>query len=356
MLSKLFKLKLTPLLGLDISSDAIRLLEISHNNDIYQIEAYSVVPLLQCSRVEHTISIEKQVANAISKAVHYANTSCKLAAISLPSSSVITRIFQVNISFTENEILEQIELEADRYLPYPLTEAYYDFEILPCIEHHPNLREVLLVAAKVETVESRLAIMVEAGLKTTIIDIESFAIERAFNFLLSELPEMSQVKHTALFDIGSQISTLHVFKQGCSIYHRSQEFGLKQLQDELDRRYGLSPDKIDAVCKASSVSESHIQEVLESFKEAVVQQLQRALQTFFSAINEHEIQILFLSGVGLSIKSLADQMEDRLAIKTMIVDPFAKMKIAPGVDAVLLREDAPSLMLVLGLALRTLEK
>lgn len=351
----LFKLEQIPLVGIDISSATVKLLELSRGNDSYRVEAYAVAPLPPQSVVEKNIKQVEQVATAIAKVVNEAKSKRKYAAVCVSGSSVITRIIQVNANFSENEIIEQIELEADRYIPYPLEEVYFDFEIVGQSQKHPDLLDVVLAAARIETVESRVEAVRQGGLKATIMDVESYAMERAFNLILNQLPEEVSTQNTALFDLGSSVTTLHVFKNSHSIYTRDQVFGVKQLADEIERRYGLSTPEAIAALKYGGLPEDYINEVLEPFKESMASQVSRALQIFFSSTDETAIQYLVLSGGGANLPGLEETLQNKIGIKTFVANPFANMQISPNVNQALLMEDAPSLMLGVGLALRNFQ-
>lgn len=356
MFSNLFKLQTTPLVGIDISSSTIKLLELSKNKDEYCLENYVIEPLSLQSVVEKDIKHVEEVAKSIQLAVLESKTKRKFAAVAVTGSSVITRVIQANINFTEEEILEQIELEADRYIPYPLDEVYYDFEVLGPSKKHASLLDVLLAAARIETVESHVEAVHQAGLKATIVDIEAFAMERAFNLILNQLPKDAINQNTAIIDLGTTMTTLHVFKEARSIYSRDQVFGTKQLIDEIERRYGLSQSEAFASLKYGGLPEDYIKEVFEPFKETVVQQINRAMQIFFSSSEETEIQYLLLSGGGASLSGLEALIHSKTGIKTLLANPFANMEISKNVNQTQLLEDAPRLLVSLGLALRTFDR
>lgn len=351
----MFELKKAPLLGLDISSSSVKLIELSQHNNEYRLERYAIVPLPPNCVVEKNIKQVAEVAEAIRLAVKHSGTTYNHVAVEVSGTSVISRIIQVNADYEEDEITEQIELEANRYLPYSLEEVYYDFEILGPSAKHPQLVDVLLAAAKIETVDMLLEAVQTAGLKTTIVDLESFAMERAFAFIVQQLSQDETRRNIALIDIGSTVTTLHVFQNMKSIYSRDQAFGAKQLLDEVELRYGLSSKEALASLRYGGLPEDYIKEVLEPYRETVVQQISRALQVFYSSSEETEIQYLAICGGGALITGLEEAIQNKLNIKTFIANPFASMQISPNINRTTLLEDAPSLLVGCGLALRSFD-
>jgi len=161
--------------------------------------------------------------------------------------------------------------------------------------------------------------------------------------------------NVALLDIGATNTVLYVFKNLRSIYSREQGFGSKHLTDEIQRRYGLSMEEAIAAQRYGGLPEDYITEVLEPFKETVVQQINRALQVFFSSSEETEIHYIILAGGVAILPGLEALIQSKLTIKTIIANPFADMQISPHVNKNLLTEDAPGLLIACGLALRTFE-
>ncbi len=353
----LFEYKTTPLVGIDISSATVKLIELARDpGGIYRLERYAIENLTPKSVVEKTIMQVDEVGEAIKRAVMHSGTKAPYAAVAVSGSTVMTRIIQVNIDYSDAEIEEQIELEAGRYFPYPLEDLYYDFEVLGPSAKHPQLADVQLAAAKIETVDTRLEALRVAGLKGTVVDVEAFAMERAFKFIVQQLTQDETRRNIALVDIGSTVTTLHVFQNMRSIYSRDQVFGAKQLLDEIVRRYGLSEQEAVAALKYGGLPEDYNKEVLEPFKNVVVQQISRALQIFFSSTEETEIQYLALSGGGAMITGLEDAINKSLNVKTFLANPFSNMQLSSYIDKAMFHEDVPGLLVGCGLALRNFDE
>jgi len=345
-IQSLFKLVQTPLVGMDVGSSTIKLLELSCNQGTYQVEAYAN------TSIPSSDTPASPIQEAVFDVVRKATTQRKFAALCISGPTVITRVFQVNANFTDEEIVEQLELEADHYIPYPLEEVLYDFYIDRNAEDHSNLSEVVLVAARRECVESCLDALSLSGLKASILDVDRFVMERAFKLILNQLGEQAIVQNTAVIDLGASVTTLHIFKNARSIYARDQTFGVKQLMNEIERRYGLSNrDAMDLV-KYGGLPEDYHDEILQPFKEVVTRQISHALQIFFSSSEESAIQSLVLAGGGACLSGLGEYVEEKMGIKTCIANPFAEMQISSNLDKNRVMEEAPALMKSVGLALR----
>ena len=154
-IAHLFKRTKPPLVGIDISSSAVKLLELSKSGSRYRVESYAVEPLPPNSVVEKNITDVEAVGEAIRRAVKRSGTRTRHAAVAIAGSSVITKIVPMPAGMSEDEMENQIEFEADQYVPYPLEEVNLDFEVLGASENNPDTVDVLLAACRSENVDMR---------------------------------------------------------------------------------------------------------------------------------------------------------------------------------------------------------
>ena len=303
----LFSKKSNVLLGLDISSTSVKLLELSKANDRYRVESYAVEPLPPNAVVEKNISDVEGVGEAIKRVLSRSKTGTRHAAVAVAGSAVITK--------------------ADQYIPYPLDEVAIDFEVQGLSDRNPEQVEVLLAACRKENVEMREAALELGSVKPMVVDIEAHAMKRAFELLKPQLGSNPEDLVVAIIDIGATMTTLSVLADDKSIYTREQLFGGKQLTEEIQRRYGLSFEEAGLAKKQGGLPDDYEQEVLQPFKEAVLQQVTRSLQFFFSSSQYDDVDYIVLVDMSLSGR----------------------------VDADSLANDAPAMMIACGLAMRSFD-
>lgn len=344
----------TPLVGIDISSTAVKLLQLSENGGRYRVEHYAVESLPPNAVVEKNIVQPEAVGEAIKRAVARSGTRLKHAAAAVSGSSVITKIIPVQGDLDEDALEDQVQAEASNYIPYPIEEVSLDFEVLGPMPNNPEMLQVLLAASRTENVELRQTALELGGMTAKVIDVEAFAMENAFKLVADQL-SVPRDALVALVDIGATMTTLNVLKSQRSIYTREQVFGGKQLTDEVMRRYGLSYEEASAAKRQGGLPESYEVEVLEPFKEALVQQVSRLLQFFYAGSDHNRVDQVVLAGGCASIAGIATLVEEQLGIPTMMANPLANMALGPRVQAHALVQDAPALMIACGLALRSFD-
>ena len=350
----LFESKPKPVLGLDISSTAIKLVELSRHGGGYRVESYAVRPLPPNAVVEKNINEVDAVAEVLRNLVVLGKSKIKNAAVAVSGSAVITKNIEMPAGLNDDALETQITLEADQYIPYPLEEVALDFEVQGMSSVNEGQADVLLAACRREHVDLRVEVLDQAGLDAKVVDVEAFTMERAFSLIADQLEEHND-QVIAIVDVGATMTTLSVLVDGKTVYTREQLFGGKQLTEEIQRRYGLSTEEAGLAKKQGGLPDDYQVEVLDPFKEAVVQQVTRSLQFFFSSSQHNDVDHIVLAGGVATLEGLAELVEEKLGTQTTVANPFARMSVSSRVNSVNLANDAPALMIAVGLALRSFE-
>jgi type IV pilus assembly protein PilM len=331
------------------------MLELSKSGDRYRVESYAVEALPANTVVEKNINDAEAVGEVVKKVLARSRSGCKSAAVAVAGSAVITKTIQMGGGLTAQELEDQISVEADQYIPYPLDEVAIDFEVLGDSVENADQADVLLAACRKENVELREDALEIGGLATRVVDVEAYAVERAFSLVSAQLEEEAEEQTVAIVDVGSTMTTLSVLADNQTIYTREQLFGGRQLTEEIQRRYGLSFEEAGLAKKQGGLPDDYEREVLIPFKEAVVQQVARSLQFFFGSSQYNEVDVVVLAGGVASIPDLAALVQEKVGIKAIVANPFAEMTVGSKVNASALSNDAPALMISCGLAMRSFD-
>ncbi|EIC23344.1 type IV pilus assembly protein PilM [Thiorhodovibrio frisius] len=355
------------LLGIDISSTSIKLVELartgSYSSGMYRVESFALEPLPVGAVVEKKIADAEVVGGAIQKALQRSRSKTRQAAVAVPASAAITKSIAMSAELSESEMEAQIQLEADQYIPYPLEEVNLDFDILGPSAVSSGMVDVLLAASRRENVDDRVAALEFAGLTAEVVDIETYAMENACALQLANIDDALEAKIIAVADVGATTTTLHVLHGGAIVYTREQNFGGNQLLSDLQRRYDLSVEEALAGLNQPAAAQPNLlakgglpenaeTEVVGPFKEALAQQVSRALQFFYSASSFGRTDQLILAGGAARLLNIADLVEQRLGFPVQVANPFEDMALARGVDRDGLERAAPGMMIAVGLALR----
>jgi type IV pilus assembly protein PilM len=354
-LGKLFSRSRPTVIGIDVSSSACKVLELSQQDGHLRVERYAVEPLPQNSVVEHAITEVEQVAQAVERAVKRSGTRCKYAAVAVAGAHVITKTIRMPANLNDAELQTQIEMEADHYIPYPLDEVNMDYQVLGSAEDNPEEIEVLMAACRKEIVDDYVAVIQGPGLTPAVVDIETYAMENAYALIAEHMPGGGMEKTVAVLDVGATTTNINVVHNNRSVYSRDHTFGGRQLTEEIQRRYGLSYEEAGLAKKQGGLPDNYQTDVLRPFMEAMCQEAMRALQFFYSSSPFNSVDQVLLAGGCAQIPGVDEMVAARLGVPAMVANPFASMSLASRIKPQMLANDAPSLMISCGLALRSFD-
>ena len=350
----IFKRSVPPTIGVDIGTSSVKVLQFSKLGSSYRVEHVAIESLPEGAFAEHSINNVDEVGSAIRGAVKRSGTKAKHCAMAVSGSAVITKLIHLPGDLAEDEIEGQIEMEAGQYIPYPRDEVSLDFEILGPSARNADITEVLLAASKTENVETREAVAEIAGLTARVVDVEAFAIANAFELVRKRdgVPEAAVI---AVLDIGDIRASLNVIRSGRSIYYRDHPFGGRELVEETMRRYGLDADQAQFWKRREEPPAGFDDEVLEPYRQGVIQQIGRALQFYSSSREYSTINTLYLAGGGSTAEGLVESVASELGINAELADPIKGLKRAPRINSAAFDAMRPSLVTACGLALRGVE-
>lgn len=349
--------KAPPLIGVDISSSSIKIVELAPvGKDGYRLERYVIESLPKETVTEGNIANLEAAGETLKRAWRRMGTNIKRIAMALPASAVITKKVIIPAAPREDDLEVQVESEANQYLPFALDEVNLDFQVLGQAPTGPEEVEILIAASRKEKVEDRVAVAQSAGLKPAVMDVESYAAQAAIELVEAQLPGKPEERIIAAVDIGATVMRIAMFKDGQSLYVREQQVGGNQLNQEIARHFNIDPDEAEREKRSGTLPDGYMLEVLQPFMENLSLEIARALQFFFTSTQYNKVDYIILGGGCAMLPGLDDIVATRTQVKTMIANPFAGMQIASRVSQRLLIQDAPSLLVACGLALRRFDK
>lgn len=345
--------KTPPLIGVDISSSSIKMVEIAEaGKGNYRIERYAIEPLARDAVVDGNIANLEEVGETLKRAWKRMGTRIKNVAMALPAAAVITKKIIVPAGLREDELGIQVETEANQYIPFALDEVNLDFQVIGPAPSSPEEVEVLIAASRKEKVEDRVAAAQASGLKALVMDVEPYAAQTAFELIERQLPNQGRDQTVAVVDIGATVMSINVLRNDQSVYMRDQPFGGNQLTQDIQRHFNLSPEEAETAKRSGGLPENYEIEVLQPFRETLALEVARALQFFFTSTQYNEVNYIFLAGGCAIIPGLDETVASRTQVSTQVANPFATMELSSRIKPRQLGGDAPSLLIACGLAMR----
>ena len=346
-----------PLLGLDITTSSIKLIELSlAGGGQYRVEAYAAEPTPPNAMNEKTIVDPEAVGEGIRRAIKRSGAKSREVAIAIAGDAAITKVIQMPRGLKESDLEAQVEMQADQYIPFPMEEVSYDFEVLGTSEKDGDSIDVLLVASRTDNVDQRRAAVAAAGLAARIVDVEAFALENACRLMTHQMPDGGIDRTIAVVDFGASSTTFSVLHNLKVTYTRDFSFGGQQLTEEIMRTYGLTMEEAGRAKKEGGLPANYQAEVLDPFIDDMTQQVSRSLQFYLASGTgrEQPDKILVCGGCG-NVPGVADVIQSRVGVAAEKGDPLGQMKLSSRARAQAVQRDATALLTACGLALRSFD-
>jgi type IV pilus assembly protein PilM len=347
------KAKAPPVLGVDISSSSVKIVELAEaGKGLYRVERYAIEPLPKDTVVDGNIANIEAAGEAMTRAWKIMGTRIKHVALALPAAAVITKKVLLSSSLREEDMELQVQSEANQYIPFSLDEVNLDFHVIGPASGSDEEVEVLIAASRKEKIEDRVAVAQAAGLKTQIMDVESFAVQTAFELMLGATSGVQSDDITVIVDIGAQITRVTVMHKGQVVYTREQQLGGYQLTQDIARHFDMPMEEAEVAKRTGGLPDNYGPDVLQPFNEKLVMEIQRALQFFFTSTQFNKVDHIILSGGCAMLEGLEEMVANRTQVHTLVANPFSNMALSSKVKPRQLTIDAPSLMVACGLAMR----
>lgn len=339
------------IVGVDIGSSAVKLVQLREAKGGYQLLKIGILPLPAEAIVDNTLMDSSSIVETVKSLLASLNVKAKEAVCSISGNSVIIRKISLPVMPVE-ELEDQIHWEAEQYIPFDINDVNVDFEILSPDEQDPSKMNVLLVASKKDIINDYLAVFAEAGLKLVVVDVDSFAVQNAYE--TNYEADLNEV--VALVNIGASIINLNIVRGGFSLFTRDVQMGGNLYTEEIQKQFGLNGEDAEQLkLKAIESDDPRLREVLQRVNETIANEMRRSLDFYNSTAGEERISKVYLSGGAAKTALLMEAVQQRLALPVEMLNPFLRVVVNDKeFDREYLEEIAPMVTVAVGLATRRL--
>jgi len=343
------------LIGLDIGSSTVKAVEVSlkGKDKGFELKGLGVASLPPEAIVQGAFLNSGEIVDTIREAVDVGGFKTRDAAVAVSGHSVIVK--KVSLPAMNREELEdQIQWEAEQYIPFDVNEVHLDFQILETSEGEGQM-DVLLVAAKKDLVDDYVQVITEAGLNPVAIDVAAFAVENAFEYNYDEPGD----EVVALVNIGAQVVNINVVERGVPAFTRDITTGGNQYTEEIQKALSVSFEEAERLKLGGSGPDSgqevvpqEVEHAVRSVTDVVIGEIARSLDFYTATAADARISKVLLSGGGSKIVGLDSAFAERTGLEVESLDPLARMLPSKGFEPETLTDLGPSLGVGIGLATR----
>ena len=351
----------TPLLAVDIGSNSIKVVQLKGSPKRYELTHFHFLPLDPEAVMDGVIRDEDAVADALSKCIKGIKTKTPFAVASVSGEAVIIKKIQVPM-MDYKELEESIKQEAEQYIPFDIDDVRIGFHQLgasareeDALEDEEEKQEILLVAVQNEIIESREDVLVKAGLRPAIIDLDAFAMVNAMS-ISTNLEEQGAV---ALIDLGASFSHLNIIIDGITTFTRDIPIGgnlsTQNLMSKFEVDYDVAEGFKMGIIPPDMEKREIIEIIVESF-DGIIEEVRKSFE-FISTTSNAQVDHVFLTGGGALLQGVDGLMADRLGVTAEVFDPLRGITISKDLkDHETIKKYSPLAMVALGLATRRFEK
>jgi type IV pilus assembly protein PilM len=334
--------------GLDIGSGLIKLVVIKHGGGVPTLSKVAFTQVVDDAIVEGEVMDPGIVADAIRGLLASSGVKPKHLVTAVGGRDVIIKKISMD-RMKEAEAREVIRWEAEQHVPFDMDNVELDFQILDPDDEGLQMT-VLLVAAKRELVENKMALLAEVGVEPEVVDVDAFALHNAFEVNYPDA--MHGI--VGLVNIGHEVTNVNILEDGVPILTRDLPVGTRRFREDLMRERGMSAGEADRILQGR---EAH--EALEPFVQARAEDMAVGIDRAAAFLQSSSrsstgLSRLYTSGGGARIPGLGAAIADRLRLPVQVANPLERLQVADDVfETMRVDEVAPLLMLPIGLALRT---
>ncbi|MCG8588640.1 MAG: pilus assembly protein PilM [Proteobacteria bacterium] len=343
------------IVGLDIGSSSVKAVEIAMKGKDkgFELKSLGVAPLPAESIVQGAFLNSSAIVDAIREALESGRIKTKEVAAAVSGHSVIVKKVSLPVMSRE-ELEDQIQWEAEQYIPFDVNEVNLDFQILDTSEVDGQM-DILLVAAKKDLIDDYVQVISEAGLTPAVVDVAAFAVANAYEANYTD-PSDDVV---ALVNIGSQVVNINIVENGVPAFTRDITTGGNQYTEEIQKALSISFEEAERIKLGGSASEQsqdvipqEVEHAMRSVTDTLIGEIARSLDFFTATSAESRIGKVLLSGGSSKVSGFEAAFHERTSLPVEVMNPLSRMLPSRGFEPEFLADLGPSLSVSIGLAMR----
>ena len=339
------------IVGLDIGSSAVKLVELRERKGEFHLQRLGIEPLSPEAIVDGSIMDSSLVVDAIHRLNDQTKVKGTSYGTSLSGHSVIIKKIQLP-AMAEDELANSIQWEAEQYIPFDINDVRLDYVVLTEGEPGRDNMEVLLVAVKRDKVNDYVSVISQTGKQPTLVDVDAFAVQNAYEVNY----ELDPRKVVALINMGAGVTNINILARGTTVFWRDISFGGNQFTEALQREFNLSFPQSEGLKQGESVdrySPADARPVLDAVSSEMASEIRKTFDFFSATSSEGPVDELILAGGCALTPNLQQVLRERFQVPTELMNPLRRIQFKEGdFDGQWLQSIAPMMAVAVGLAIR----
>jgi type IV pilus assembly protein PilM len=340
-------------LGLDIGSSSVKLVHLKEGRRGYTLLAWGEAPLPPEAVVDNQLMNSSAIVEAIRQLLAQQKVKARDVAIGVRGHSVIIKRISMPL-MSQEDLDESIQWEAEQYIPFDVKDVHIDTQILTPQGDAAGQMDVLLVAAKKDMINDFTAVCAEAGLAATVVDVDAFAVQNAYEINYAQTPGQPVV----LINMGAAVTNINIVNNGMATFTRDITVGGNAFTEEIQKQLNISAEEAEALKvgghgETDAVVPQEVERVIQGVADQMGGEIQRSLDFHAATAPDVHPTRVFLSGGTSRIPALFKVIEQRAGVPVEILNPFKNIEVDNRkFDPAVIMNAAPAAAVAVGLAVR----
>jgi type IV pilus assembly protein PilM len=343
--------KKNDVVGIDIGTSSIKVVQLKGQKGAFQLQSVGIIPLPPEAIVDNSLMDTSSIVEAVKNILKSLDLKGVDVACSISGNSVIIRKISLP-AMPPEELEEQLQWEAEQYIPFDINDVNIDFQILSPDENDPSKMSLLLVASKKDIINDYVAVFNEAGLKLVVMDVDAFAVQNAYEINY----DFAAADVVALVNVGASMMNMNIVSEGASLFTRDVQMGGNLYTEEIQKQLGVSGEEAERIKVSGNYHDkARLEDVMTRVSETVALEIRRSLDFYNSTAGEGKIGKIYLSGGGAKTQMLPSVVSQKLGVPVEVLNPLANVKYSDkDYDPDYLQAIGPLMTVAVGLATRRL--
>lgn len=343
--------------GIDIGMHSIKVAEVQKlSEDSYKLVRYASVELPEAAIIEDEIQKQEDIVECLKEALKISKTPLKTACLGLSGPNTIARKLQLVGGSSEDELEDQVMWEAEQYLPFGIFESSIAFDVVG--ENEGGGIDVIVAAARNDTLEAFKEILELSDLKVKIVDLSVLAFVNVFDHVKRELHEASDASYI-LIDIGAQKMDFVIYKNNTIGFTKQMSIGCVMITEEIQRQLGVNYNEAEDLKITGDENGNLPEEILEIIDDVVesfFSEIKKTLDFYVTSTSDDSFDGCFVTGGGTLIPGLLEGLEALLGVKVEVINPFERIAFDKKIPEAQINDIAYKGVVALGLGMRQLRE
>lgn len=312
--------------GIDIGSHSIKICELGGSLGKLKLEKFAVLPLSEAAIIEDDIQRPQEIIDTVKQLIENTGIKSKSICFGLYGPNTMTKRMSVPDGSKE-EMEDHILWESEQYITFGTDESKIDFSFIG--ENEGGGKDVLVVAAQNDVIESYMDLFKELKLNVKFVDLNVIALSNIFEEIAgNDIEDYSN--GTLLLDMGAQSTKIIVYKRNAPLFTKEIPIGGGLITEQIQRQMSVSYEEAEDLKTTYDANGNLPEEILEIVRAQVdlqVAEIKRNINFYITQGSSEKVDFCFVTGGNSLTEGMLESLIHTTGIEVERLELFNRIKI-----------------------------